>query len=76
MAKTLIVDLGTCVVSATAEASSCRQTALRILMSLATAARWRALVRTQGGVKPKPQGGNQRSSIVDIHSDTIFRPGR
>ena len=73
MPKALSVDLRTRVVSAIAEGLSCRQAALRFGLSPATAIRWQALVRTQGDVKPKPQGGNQRSHIVDIHSEVILR---
>lgn len=72
MPKALSVDLRTRVVSAIAEGLSCRQAALRFGVSPATAIRWQALVRTQRDVKPKPQGGDQRSHIVDIHSDTIL----
>jgi transposase len=72
MPKALSVDLRTRVVSAIANGLSCRQAAIRFGLSPSTAIRWQALVRTQGDVKPKPQGGNQRSHIVDIHSEVIL----
>lgn len=72
MPKALSVDLRSRVVSAIANGLSCRQAAIRFGLSPSTAIRWQALVRTQGDVKPKPQGGNQRSHIVDIHSEVIL----
>jgi transposase len=66
------MDLRQRVVTAVAEGASCHQAARRFGVSAATASRWRGRFAREGGVGPKPLGGDQRSHRIEGCADLIL----
>jgi len=73
MPKSLSIDLRSRVIAAISDGASCREAARRFGVSAASAIRWRSLAKTKGDARPKPQGGDQRSSRTEAHSAAILK---
>jgi transposase len=65
MSKALSVDLRDRVLVAVSAGATHREAAERYGVSAASVSRWRALVREQGDVRPKPLGGDRRSGRIE-----------
>ena len=73
MPKSLSIDLRSRVLAAISGGVSCREAARRFGVSAASAIRWQSLSKTRGDARPKPQGGDQRSSRTEAHSAAILK---
>jgi transposase len=66
------MDLRERVAGAIAEGSSRREAAARFGVSVASPIRWQSLVQSEGDPSPKKQGGDQRSHVIEAHSEAIL----
>lgn len=73
MAKALSVDLRDRVVAAVEGGLSRRKAAARFGVSISSAIRWTTLLRSTGGVRPRPVGGDQRSGRVEACAPVILQ---
>ena len=73
MPKALSVDLRERVLATVEAGASCRQAAGRFGVGVATAIRWQARFRAEGGVAAKPMGGDQRSGNIEAHAEVILQ---
>jgi transposase len=73
MAKTLSVDLRRRVCAAISEGLSCHEAAARFDVSIASAIRWQAQMRTCGDVTPRPRGGDRRSGRIEAEAAFILQ---
>jgi transposase len=71
MPKSLSFDLRSRVLTAADAGLSCRQAAERFGVSASSAIRWRALRRSGGDARPKPQGGDRLSRRTEAHAGLI-----
>jgi transposase len=55
-----------------AQGLSHRQVGERFGVSAASVSRWRALERERGEARPRFQGGDRKSGLVEAHKDTIL----
>ena len=72
MVKALSADLRKRVVAAVDEGMSRHEAAARFGVSVASAVRWCGLSKRQGGVDPKPQGGDRRSQRIEALAPAIL----
>ena len=73
MAKTISVDLRLRVCGAISEGLSCHEAAARFNVSIASAIRWQAQMRTSGDVTPRPRGGDRRSGRIEAEAEFILQ---
>jgi len=73
MAKTLSVDLRVRVCSAISEGLSCHEAAARFGVSIASAIRWQAQMRSTGDVTPRPRGGDRKSGRIEAEAEFILQ---
>ena len=73
MSKALSVELRYRVVTAVAGGRSRRRAAERFGVSISSAIRWTALVRSTGTVHPRPVGGDKRSGRVEACAPVILK---
>ena len=73
MAKALSVDLRDRVVAAVEGGLSRRKAAERFGVSISSAIRWTALVRSTGAVRPRPVGGDKRSGRIEACAPVILQ---
>lgn len=73
MATALSVDLRSRVIAGVDDGVSRRGAAGRFGVSYSFAIRWVRQVRETGTIRPKPQGGARRESVIDRHSDLVLR---
>ena len=65
-------DLRERVVHAVADGASCRAAAQRFGVAASTALPWVQLWRQTGSVRPRPQGGDNRSQRLEAHAAEIL----
>ena len=73
MPKAYSLDLRKRVLEAVAAGATRREAAARFHVSMSVITQWRALERKRGDVRPRPSGGDRRSSRIEAERDTIFR---
>ena len=72
MVKSLSEDLRIRVVEAVAAGASRRQAAARFGVGVSSAIRWVQAWRTEGNVRPKPQGGDRRSQRLEAEAGFLL----
>lgn len=72
MGRALSQDLRDRVVAAVEKGLSCRASAARFGVGVATAIRWRKMALTHGRAVARKPGGDQRSSKTEAHADVIL----
>lgn len=72
MARALSIDLRQRVVDAISQGLSCRQAAARFGVSVSSAIRWAAQLRTSGSIAPKKQGGDRKSGRIEAEAAYIL----
>ena len=72
MARSLSEDLRRRLVAAVEAGLSRRAAAERFGVSAASAVRWTKTWRESGSVRPKPQGGDQRSRRIEAYREAIL----
>lgn len=72
MSSPLSIDLRERVVSAVMAGASCRQAAERFGVSAAGVSRWHTRQLSEGHVRPKPMGGDQRSQVIEAQAARIL----
>jgi transposase len=73
MGKPLSVDLRSRVIAAVDGGLSRRQAAERFGVSVSSAIRWTSLARRTGDVRPRRQGGDNRSARIEGHAPLILQ---
>ena len=73
MVKPYSNDLRDRVVRAVADGASCRQAAARFGVAASTAIKWVQRWRRTGSVRPRPQGGDNRSQRIEAHAEEVMQ---
>ena len=73
MTQALSTDIRERVLAAIAGGLSGRRAAERFAVSPASVSRWRKLLREQGSVAARPQGGDRKSQRLEAHADAILK---
>jgi len=72
MAEPLSTDLRERVVAAVKGGMSRRQAAAHFRVGVSSAIRWVAQAETTGDLRPKPMGGDHRSTAIEAQAETIL----